>query len=683
MISLLFILYELIPKVICQTPSGTAQSPITYSIPFEAQLPWIARVGQSYNWTFDPNTFTGSNNLTYSAPIMPAWLSLSGHTFSGTPKAADAGQSTVSVIATDILGNNVTGSLPILVSGTIGPTLEIPFASQLSNSTTATVANSTVGALQVKAGDTATFTFANNTFAYAGQLYYSVATSNHGPLPAWVTFDSTSRSFTINPAATALPDSVNITVAAGDAQNFTGANDHFNISIYQHQISVLTPIPDQHVYQGNETRFVIPYSTFAVDETTVSQANQASLLPTIQLSTTPDGRGPIPNWIVFYPANWTLRYIPYTPATSQNIYVTVIDTVGDRFTTKFNLTVDPHPPPHQLGIVPDIYISTPEIHAALPVSLIDTINASPLWYTAEFLPSNGSADWLHFNDINNTITGRANFIGAQNITVTLTGYNIWNGTANTSFHIFFQPTLLLMMSADVGNTPSRILAIVLPTVFGFLLLVLVLLCLYAAVKRIRRDKRQQFRGESVIPPMSKPIAYNDPFPAGLHESELMDDGHHTSSDVSNRSDPPLYASRRLSNPDVVNKWANKRSSSVSGNSDSTIQAVDSRPWSEGSTTVSSGRPKKEDANQIFIEEVQNSAVAKEAAWRQHVATDMSEKARSKSRPPFNSSNRSKSQPSGDSPRGPAHGGHILKSGNISDLQIGQSVKQGSSMMMSL
>ncbi|CAM0135057.1 unnamed protein product [Umbelopsis sp. WA50703] len=683
MILLLLILYQLIPRVTSQTPPGTTQSPVAYTIPFEAQLPLIARVGQPYHWTFDPDTFSGSNNLTYSTSSKPGWLSLSGRTFTGIPSATDAGQFTVSVVATDILGNNITGTLPLLVSGAIGPTLENPFASQLSVSSNAGVANSTVASLQVKAGETTSFTFANNTFAYAGQLFYSLATSDHGPLPAWVTFDSTSRTFTVNPASTALPGSVNVTIAAGDAQNFTGVSDHFNISIYQHQISVVTPIPSQNVYQGNETSYVIPYSTFAVDNTTVTQANQASLLPTIQLSTSPDGIGPIPSWIVFYPANWTIRYIPYTPATSQDIYVTVIDTVGDRYTTQFNLTIDPHPPPHQLGIVPDIYINTPEIHAALPVSEIDILNASPLWYTADFLPSNGSADWLQFNDINNTITGRANFVGAQNITVTLTAYNIWNGTANTTFHIFFQPTMLFMMSADVGNTPGRILAIVLPTVFGFLLLVLLLSCLWVIIKRIRRDKRQQFRGESVISPMSKPIAYNDPFPAGLHESALVDDGHQMSSDASNRSDPPLYASRRPSNPDVANKLTNKRSSIVSGHSDSTVQEADSRPWSQSSTVVpSSGRPKQEEANQIFIEEVQNSAAAKEAAWRKHVAIDMSEKARSKSRAPFTTSNRSKSQLSGASPRGPAHGGHTLMDrDDISDLQIRQPVKQGTSMMM--
>jgi hypothetical protein len=226
--------------------------------------------------------------------------------------------------------------------------------------------------------------------------------------------------------------------------------------------------------------------------------------------------------MVWYPANWTINFFPYTAAQSWKIYITVTDTVGDKLTADFNLDVDGHPSPQQLAIVLDIYINTQQVNIPLPLSTVDAINASPLWYIAEFIAFNGTADWLHFNDINDTNTGRANFLAPKSITVIMTGYNIWNGTAKTSFHIFLQPTMLLMMLVSVDNSPSRILAIVVPTDIGSLLVTLVLTCVWIIIKRIRRDGRQRFRGESVIPPMSKPIAYNYPLPSSINESVVVD-----------------------------------------------------------------------------------------------------------------------------------------------------------------
>ncbi len=139
------------------------------------------------------------DTLTYSASGVPAWLSFDAatRTFSGTPANADVGTVTVTVRATDLAGAYVEDQFDIVVANTNdAPTVANPIADQNATEDSAF-----------------SFQFAVNTFAdvdVSDTLTYSAS-----GVPGWLSFNSTTRTFTGTPA-NADVGSHTITVRATD-----------------------------------------------------------------------------------------------------------------------------------------------------------------------------------------------------------------------------------------------------------------------------------------------------------------------------------------------------------------------------------------------------------------------------------------------------------------------------------
>lgn len=660
------------PCVLAQSATTSPQTPPIYQIPLDTQQPLIARVGQPYSWTFLSGTFGSTSSLSYSLSGNPPWVSLHDRTLTGTPMAADVGQTSITITATDSTGSINTGTMQLVVSSIVAPTIEMPLATQLMNSTLGPSAVAPDGSLRVAVGQTFSFRFAAHSFDYPGQLYYSATVFGTASLPTWLSFDGNSLTFAGTPPNSLAPQTFTIDVDATDLQDFTGVNDYFNISVYQHTLSIAQPIPNQHVTQGNSLTIVIPPSTFAIDNVAVSAANRTTAIPKLQLSSTSGIMGPIPSWLTFDASSWTLQCTPDAHAGSMIIFIIATDAVGDQVVSNFTLTVNGHAPPGQLVIIPDEYINSQTVNMKLPLATSDPNSNSPLHYSAWFQPQNGSASWLQFNDSTNTVFGHTSSLAPQNITVLLTGYDKWNGSSSTCYHIFLQPA---SDNASNSNSDTRLLAIVLPTVMGFVLLIPLSIYLYCSWRRRRIERRQRFTGTSTIPPMAKPVAYNDPLPNKEVRSEQVQSDEQQLNEELRNSEPQEYASRRLSNSAFSARWDpdlfQNRTSTASALSDSTIQAPGTRPWSQVSTLRNSVRniSNGDVFSQMFAEEIRRSAIAKEAAWRQKQSLALDRTAESAA----GAENRNKPWISGDHhhPRGLAHGGHTLTEGDISDLQIGE------------
>jgi axial budding pattern protein 2 len=100
--------------------------------PVDDQLPLIARIGQSYSWSFSPNTFVSSNGaLTYSAPTLPGWLAFdaSTQTLYGTPTDSDEGNPEITVTAQDS-SSSASCTFTLCVTPFPAPELKIPIAGQ-------------------------------------------------------------------------------------------------------------------------------------------------------------------------------------------------------------------------------------------------------------------------------------------------------------------------------------------------------------------------------------------------------------------------------------------------------------------------------------------------------------------------------------------------------------------------
>jgi hypothetical protein len=166
----------------------------------------------SFNFQFASNTFNDadvSDTLTYTSQLngggaLPSWLSFNAatRTFSGTPTNADVGTLTINVIANDGHGGVVTDSFDLLITNTNdAPVITNPISNQ-----------------QATENSAFTFQLAANTFNdpdIGDSLTYNAQLAGGGPLPAWLSFDSATRTFSGTPA-TADVSTLTIDVIATD-----------------------------------------------------------------------------------------------------------------------------------------------------------------------------------------------------------------------------------------------------------------------------------------------------------------------------------------------------------------------------------------------------------------------------------------------------------------------------------
>jgi predicted outer membrane repeat protein len=183
-----------------------------------------ATVDSLFVFQIPVNTFTDAdgNTLTYTATQvggapLPAWLTFNSvsRSFTGTPTLADIGVLNIRVTASDGQGGvNPTDDFTLTVTGNPPPTLVNGIPDQ----------NAAVGV-------PFTFTFAANTFAdpNSDPLTYTATLAGGGALPAWLTFNPATRTFSGTPAGGDV-GVVAVRVAAADSSGGS-ATDDFNITV--------------------------------------------------------------------------------------------------------------------------------------------------------------------------------------------------------------------------------------------------------------------------------------------------------------------------------------------------------------------------------------------------------------------------------------------------------------------
>lgn len=179
----------------------------------------------AFNYTFPANTF-GDGDVgvvfTYTAELasggsLPSWLHFDSATrsFSGTPLNGDVGTISVKVIANDGAGATTSDNFDIVIANTNdAPTV----ANQIPNQT------ATENVLF-------NYTFAINTFndQDAGDsLTYSARLSGGTPLPAWLSFDSATRTLSGTPSN---GDVGNISIEIIASDGTATVSDFFDISV--------------------------------------------------------------------------------------------------------------------------------------------------------------------------------------------------------------------------------------------------------------------------------------------------------------------------------------------------------------------------------------------------------------------------------------------------------------------
>jgi len=184
-----------------------------------------AAEGSEFTYTIPSNTFLdvdSGDTLSYAArqsngSALPGWLSFNPATrqFSGLPSNSDVGVITITVTATDGSAQSVTDSFILTVNNTNNaPVLDHPIVDQI-----------------ILEDIAYSFTVPENTFRDddpGDTLTYS-ANVDGSALPSWLSFNSSSRTFTGTPQNGNV-GKMTITVIATDTLNMT-AMDRFDLTV--------------------------------------------------------------------------------------------------------------------------------------------------------------------------------------------------------------------------------------------------------------------------------------------------------------------------------------------------------------------------------------------------------------------------------------------------------------------
>jgi uncharacterized protein YjiK/phospholipase/lecithinase/hemolysin len=235
-------------------------------------------------------------------------------------EGSHSGEITHSVTSTDAQYNNITIN-PIVVSIT-------------DNVNDAPTLANTIADQNAKQGDAFSFQIPTNTFTDidAGDvLTYSATLENGNALPTWLTFNSTTRTFSGTPTNDNVGN-LNIKAIATDKAGAT-VSDIFVITVenVNDAPTLANTIADQTAKQGDAFSFQIPTNTFTdVDAGDV-----------LTYSATLENGDALPSWLTFNPTTRTFSGTPSNDNVgSLNVKVTATDKAGTSANDIFAIAVE-------------------------------------------------------------------------------------------------------------------------------------------------------------------------------------------------------------------------------------------------------------------------------------------------------------------------------------------------------
>jgi trimeric autotransporter adhesin len=285
--------------------------------PFSAQIP--------------TSTFTDPDAgevLTYSATLangatLPTWLSFDAtmRTFTGTPDDAQVGSLDLRVMATDTGNLSVSDTFTLTVQNVNdAPAVIVPLAAQ-------TVLEDVSFSLTVPSA-----TFTDQDVVHGDGLTYRATLAGGAALPAWLSFNPTTRVFSGTPLngdvgtlalSVTATDQGNVSVSTGLTLTVQNVND---------APTVMSPIADQAGAEDSPFSFTVPGATF-MDEDLI-HGDVATYR-----ATQADGR-PLPIWLNFNPTTRTFSGTPGAgDAGTLELAITATDAQALSVTDTFALTV--------------------------------------------------------------------------------------------------------------------------------------------------------------------------------------------------------------------------------------------------------------------------------------------------------------------------------------------------------
>jgi alpha-tubulin suppressor-like RCC1 family protein len=283
-----------------------------------------------FSFMFPEETFgdEDGDKLTYEAlrqdgTPLPVWLKFDAgkRSLSGKPADADVGQLLLAITARDPSNASVVAPFAIDVTDTNDPpALAVQLTDQAATQATAwtwTVPIETFTDPDTDSGD---------LFSWGAKL------SDGSPLPAWLSLDAATGTFSGTPADGDV-GSLSIDVTATD-RGGVSAGDSFALTVanVNDPPTVAQPIPDQLAEEATPFQFTVP--DFAFSDPDLDSGE------TLAFSGSVEGGGPLPGWLVFDPSTRTLAGTPTTTDIGVlPVAITVADVSGATATDVFAVTI--------------------------------------------------------------------------------------------------------------------------------------------------------------------------------------------------------------------------------------------------------------------------------------------------------------------------------------------------------
>ncbi|EHK39660.1 hypothetical protein TRIATDRAFT_296667 [Trichoderma atroviride IMI 206040] len=293
------------------------------SYPFNAQLPPVARIDRLFSYSFSPNTFTSNSDITYSLGHHPSWLSIDkgSRRLYGTPKdedipAGDVVGQQFDLIATDGIGSTSMNAT-VVISRNPPPSIKIPVSQQMDSLGTFSAPSSL---LSYPSTDFR-YTFDPSTFGDGHNFSYYASTNDSTPLPAWITFDQQTLTFSgRTPAFESLiqpPQKFDFSLVASDVVGFAGTALSFAIVVGSHRLTTDHPIIQLNATRGSKIGFDGLANGIQLDDKDVKPSS-------LNVSTEN-----MPSWLSFDPTTLLLEGTPTSNDGSANFKIVIRDTFAD------------------------------------------------------------------------------------------------------------------------------------------------------------------------------------------------------------------------------------------------------------------------------------------------------------------------------------------------------------------
>jgi axial budding pattern protein 2 len=295
------------------------------SFPLNSQLPPAARVDELFSYVFSQYTFRSdtSSNLTYSLGEHPNWLSLDGdeRRLYGIPEDKDVASGEVvgqmvEIVATDDTGSATMNST-LVVSRRKAPVVKIPLSEQIENFGNYSAPSS----LLVYPSTMFAYTFNKDTFDSSNGVSYYATSGDSSPLPAWVTFDETTLTFsgTTPPFETLVqpPQNFSFQLVASDIVGFSAESIAFSIVVGSHRLTTENPIISLNATRGSKFTYDKIGEEIRLDDERVTSQD---------LKATVQG---MPKWMSFDENSWRLSGTPGKGDRSTNFTISFSDPFAD------------------------------------------------------------------------------------------------------------------------------------------------------------------------------------------------------------------------------------------------------------------------------------------------------------------------------------------------------------------